>query len=505
MTIIQAQPLKTYGIFGPASASNSEIPVFDGTTGKIIKAGSGVFNPAAGRLDLSEIRAQDNTGLGLHNTSGNGIFVDDTGKVGVGTANPVSKLQVSGTTEDDVITADIGLDINPVIKPSAPGLTLLDEAGNIDAGLHYYVVTYFTGLGETGVSAYSSISTDATHGKVKVTLPISSDYRVTGRKIYRAKAGDYYYYLYFVASIPDNATIEYIDNIADAGLGVTNAYFGENTTAKYLTINGSGVWLAGKGAESNTIFGVDAGATIFAGSAQTGANVLVGSQAGQRITTGSKNNAFGYMALKYLTTGDSNQAIGWGALYHLTSGDNNVAIGHDAGIYNKTGSYNILIGYYAGFGVSNNSYSYNIFVGNKAGYKNTIGNYNTCLGNYAGYCNTTGENNTFVGSSAGYNASQKVDAENSIALGYGTYTTKDNQVVIGNGSVIETLLKGNIGIGITSPTATLHIKAGTASLAPLKFTAGVNLTTPEPGAVEFDGTTLYLTQSDGTRKTIAFV
>ena len=48
---------------------------------------------------------------------------------------------------------------------------------------------------------------------------------------------------------------------------------------------------------------------------------------------------------------------------------------------------------------------------------------------------------------------------------------------------------GRVGIGNTSPTAMLHLKAGTASTstAPLKFTAGTNLTTPEDGAMEFDG------------------
>jgi hypothetical protein len=65
---------------------------------------------------------------------------------------------------------------------------------------------------------------------------------------------------------------------------------------------------------------------------------------------------------------------------------------------------------------------------------------------------------------------------------------------------------GNIGIGQTSATARLHIAAGTAtaSKAPLKFTAGTNLTTPENGAIEFDGTNLYFT-TGGVRKTIVLV
>ena len=47
----------------------------------------------------------------------------------------------------------------------------------------------------------------------------------------------------------------------------------------------------------------------------------------------------------------------------------------------------------------------------------------------------------------------------------------------------------------TTPTAVLHLKAGsaTANTAPLKLTSGTNLTTPEAGAVEFNGTNLFFT------------
>lgn len=64
---------------------------------------------------------------------------------------------------------------------------------------------------------------------------------------------------------------------------------------------------------------------------------------------------------------------------------------------------------------------------------------------------------------------------------------------------------GNIGIGISTPTSVLHLKAGTAtaSTAPLKFTSGTNLTTPEAGTMEFNGTSLFFTPSTA-RKTIAF-
>jgi len=54
---------------------------------------------------------------------------------------------------------------------------------------------------------------------------------------------------------------------------------------------------------------------------------------------------------------------------------------------------------------------------------------------------------------------------------------------------------GNVGIGLTSPTAKLHLPAGTASAntAPLKFTAGTALGTPECGALEFNDGRFYIT------------
>lgn len=53
--------------------------------------------------------------------------------------------------------------------------------------------------------------------------------------------------------------------------------------------------------------------------------------------------------------------------------------------------------------------------------------------------------------------------------------------------------------GITSPTALIHLAAGTASAntAPLKLTSGTNLTTTEAGAIEYDGTHLYFTATNG--------
>lgn len=83
--------------------------------------------------------------------------------------------------------------------------------------------------------------------------------------------------------------------------------------------------------------------------------------------------------------------------------------------------------------------------------------------------------------------------------------TLDSTSNASKGSIVINPTGGNVGIGATSPTASLHLRAGstTANSAPLKFTAGTNLTTPEAGAIEFDGSNLYYTDSTNFRRTIA--
>jgi len=61
-----------------------------------------------------------------------------------------------------------------------------------------------------------------------------------------------------------------------------------------------------------------------------------------------------------------------------------------------------------------------------------------------------------------------------------------------------------VGAYFGNPTAKIHIQAGTsaANNSPLKFSSGTNLTTPEAGAVEYNGTNLFFTPSSATRNSI---
>jgi hypothetical protein len=67
-----------------------------------------------------------------------------------------------------------------------------------------------------------------------------------------------------------------------------------------------------------------------------------------------------------------------------------------------------------------------------------------------------------IGSGAGNNASQLATVRNSIAIGYNTYTTLDNTIVLGNTSIVGT------GIGTFAPAALLHLTSRTTTTNAVK-------------------------------------
>jgi hypothetical protein len=89
----------------------------------------------------------------------------------------------------------------------------------------------------------------------------------------------------------------------------------------------------------------------------------------------------------------------------------------------------------------------------------------------------------------------KLDTDSSGNIRMNLYNSAGNAKVHLDTAGVSYITGGSLGVGVSSPTANLHLKAGTATVsnAPLKFTSGVNLTIPEAGTIEFDGTDFYLT------------
>ena len=240
-------------------------------------------------------------------------------------------------------------------------------------------------------------------------------------------------------------------------------------------------------------------------------NTLVGISAGNSLTTGNGNTASGYNALSSNTTGSNNTASGFSALYYNTTGASNTASGMYALFSNTTGSYNTASGFGAlrqhTTGTSNTASGYNAL------FSNTTGTANTALGYNALYYNTTSSNNTALGKESGRfiaggsaenttpsnslflgNNTKALTATdtNQVVIGYDATGLGSNTVVVGNDSITKTGLKGQVGIGTTSPAATaaLDITSTTKGFLPPRMTTIQRdaIVSPPIGLIIYDTT-----------------
>lgn len=181
-------------------------------------------------------------------------------------------------------------------------------------------------------------------------------------------------------------------------------------------------------------------------------NTATGAQALIYNITGYENVASGFQSLYFNTAGNRNTSIGTYAMFKNETGDNNVALGSLALSSNITGWGNTALGYRAAFSSVNGQS--NVAIGDSALYNNTVSN-NTAIGYRAGMLNTTGANNTYLGYLAEASAN---NLSNATAIGANAVVGASNSLVLG-GTGANVV---NVGIGTTTPGATLEVKSSTA-------------------------------------------
>ena len=490
------------------SGTSGQVAYFDGTTS--VTGDAGLIYSAANKT----------LGINTTTTSGANLIIKNS-------AEPArSTFLASQTFGADTTnwTRGTGWTFNGTlaVATAATGdLTYTTLPDTIISG-RAYEITYTQ-------SSYSSGTATIALGNVTLAIP---QYNVTAN---------------IIILLPTSAT---------GGFRITTStYTGNLDNISIVEITGTApIIFAGQDDNSATLYGAlrmpnsTTLAFVGGGARTTGPNNnFFGTNAGRDNTTGNSNNFFGTNAGRGNTTGFNNNFFGSSSGLNNTTGNQNNFFGTDVGLNNTTGVYNNFFGTDAGrnnttgnqnnfFGLSagenNTVATNNNFFGSSSGRNNKTGNHNNFFGTQAGRNNTTGSNNVALGNTALYNATvgDTLTGSNNIAIGT---NAADNirfeaagNVVIGNNvdlpvqngsnqgvyqnalfitgaSGTGTTIAGNVGIAVNTPTARLHLAAGTAtaSRAPLKFTSGTNLTTAEAGAMEFNGTNLLFSPST-TRHTV---
>eukprot|EP01136_Pigoraptor_vietnamica_P036363 Opistho-1_new@102836 len=462
-------------------------------------AGSNVnFSTAVASGALGGVQSGDyNIGLGnnagsaLNIGSGNVYIGNEAGHpIPLGVVNESNQLYINnGPGANALIRGDFAtkeLTINNTLKvtglnSAAPATTgnrpvVADANGQLKIGTDAEIITADNGLTKTGSNIQlGGALTHATTITTDATKTIALAGLQTGANTDKVVVADV------------NGVLKSVDRSsfdADLRLVGTNNHItqdagvGGNGTSVGSGMDNIGIGSQALSANANGYSNVAIGSNTLVSNTDGGENIAIGINALRSNTTGSKNFSIGNDALRTNVSGSYNFALGGSALYNNTS-DQNLAIGHQALFTNVGGSENIAMGFQAMY--SNTSGFANLANGVYALKDNTTGYHNLALGNNALSTNLTGGKNIAIG----YNNLINSKGDDNIAIGYyagadltadsgnfivGTSTNVPNNTGSNQMNIKNTIFgldmngtlaapAGSIGINVSAPTNTLHVKA----------------------------------------------
>jgi len=417
-----------------------------GNTGDSIFANKFI---ALGSGDV-EVRSNPGSNLLLNATAGD--------NVGIGTTNPSQELHVNG----NILADGLGIGNNVIYSNSIN----LNNAGSLRIGNAEFiskisndmsifqskmVVTSAGNVGigttnpSTALDVVGAITVNDGNNNTKVGTNSGLNYTGINQSAFGYNAG--------LNSSGDNQTVVGYQ-AGQSNTATSQSAFGRDSGRINTGINQSAF---GRESGSNNSGDNQSVLGSLAGFSNTGDNqTAVGRESG-RDNTGGSQSAFGYAA-GLSNTGGSQSAFGVSA-GRSNTGTNQSAFGRDSG-YLNTGDNQSAFGYFAG---RNNTGTNQSAFGRSAGRSNT-GDNNSNFGYNAGYylsdsttVNTASSNSVFLGA---FTKALSASQTNQIVIGYNATGVGANSVVLGNDSIATTALKGNVGIGTSSPSVKLDVNGG---------------------------------------------
>ena len=434
------------------------------------------------------------------------MTMDNAGNVGIGTAAPNVKLEVSGGSLRlaDTYNVQWGGTTNYISGSNASNYLAMttnntealrvNSSGNVGIGTTAPANTLDIGNGGgIHITAGTPVSTTAALYNVGGSLYWNGSALASGL----SGSGTTNYMTKFTGTSSIGNSIVF-DNGTNVGIGTTAPAYkldvnGDANIADIgaLRIGTTQVLSKGAGQLAGNLFVGNGGVSVSHTTGETGYyNTATGINSLNLNTTGYKNSAVGYNALGSDTSGTENSAMGFSTLASNTTGSNNTAMGNQALYSNVDGLSNSAFGNTALY--SNTNGWQNIAVGSSALYANTTGFFNTAVGYFALSKNTSGSSNVALGRFAGSYVSGSLDnitgsyslfigdsakalsdgQTNQIVIGYDATGIGSDSVVLGNDNILTTALKGKIGIGTTNPGSYKLNVSGTTYLGGATTVAG---------------------------------
>jgi hypothetical protein len=260
--------------------------------------------------------------------------------------------------------------------------------------------------------------------------------------------------------LSEKGTLYLSSNAGVSGL-TENVFIGDSAIGQNATSSATGNIAIGHPASG----GLPPGGSLTTGNG----NVLIGGDAGRSVDSGYGNIAIGLGSGRSITSGDYNLSAGVSSAFVLTTGSNNSFLGYNSGAAATTGGSNTALGASSLAGLV--STGENTAIGVRAG---------SWRGATGSTSNTNCSQCVYVGAFTRSIAAG--GATNEIVIGYGATGNGSNSVTLGDTTVTNTYLRGDINLvegGDLVLGTTTGTKIGTAATQKLAFYGDTPIVQPD--------------------------